>query len=560
MSSKAQSRFDLPTLKDLAGDRVFARGEQYCRDGMVDILGVEPNRIVARVAGTEDYRTVVTGAGTAVDGECSCPAFERAGFCKHMVAVALAANADAAAGETGSDGTLARVRAYLKTRGVDALVEMIVELAEWDPALLRKLEIGAAATGGDDKGLEKRLRTAIRDATRTGDYIDYGRAPTWAAGVEAALDLLAAIATGPRAPIAVELAIEAIDRIERAIDNIDDSDGHCTILLERAQEIHLDACRAAKPDPLALARDLYRREMEGDYDTFYGAAAEYADVLGAEGLAEYRRLAEDAWKKLPARTGRRRDVADHEFNAFRLQSILDFFAEREDNLDMRIALRAKNLSSTWAYLQLSEFCLAHGREDEALGHAEEGLWLFEDDRPDERLVDFAVDLLLKADRKVDAEAHLWRAFEKAPSLSLYGRLRGLGGKAIAPRAIEFLKRKLVGVPAARWDFSADLLVRVLIEEHMFEDAWGIVRDHGASRGARDALAAASEATHPAEALAVYKERIEELAKAGGNPAYEEAAGLIARMAGLQGATEQAAYVADVKERHRRKRNFMKLLG
>ncbi len=560
MSAKSRPRFDMHTLKDLAGDRVFARGEAYFRDGMVDILGIEPNRVPARVAGTEDYRTVVTGQGAAIDGECSCPAFERAGFCKHMVAVALAANADTAAGKTGSDGTLAQIRDYLKTKGVDALVEMIVDLAEWDPALLRKLEIAAAAAGSDDTALEKRLRAAIRDATRTRGFIDYARAPAWAAGVEAALDLLAEIATGRRAALVVELTRDAIDRIERAIDSIDDSDGHCGALMARAQQIHLDACRSAKPDPVALARDLYRREMQGDYGTFYAAAAHYADVLGEKGLAEYRRLAWAAWDKLPSQAGPRNDAADHEFDAYRLASILDFFAEREDDLETRIALRAKNLSSPWAYLQLAEFCREHGRNDEALHRAEDGLWLFEDDLPDERLVSFAVDLLLEAERKADAEAHLWRAFEKAPSLSLYSRLRDLGGEETARRAIAFLKRKLVGARSTRWVYPADLLVRIMIEERMFKDAWGVVRDHGASRGVKEALARASEATHPREALSVYREHVEDLAGAGGNPAYEEAAALIARMATLQAAAEQAAYVAEIKERHRRKRNFMKLLG
>jgi hypothetical protein len=59
-----------------------------------------------------------------------------------------------------------------------------------------------------------------------------------------------------------------------------------------------------------------------------------------------------------------------------------------------------------------------------------------------------------------------------------------------------------------------------------------MRQHPASKGLRQSLARASEATHPCAALAVYAERVEDLANAGGNPAYEEAAGLIARMAAL----------------------------
>ena len=69
--------------------------------------------------------------------------------------------------------------------------------------------------------------------------------------------------------------------------------------------------------------------------------------------------------------------------------------------------------------------------------------MFEDGRPDERLVLFTVGLLAKAGRSADAEAHLWRAFEKAPSLELYGRLRKLGGEAARARATKFLEARLV---------------------------------------------------------------------------------------------------------------------
>lgn len=559
MTSKDNPRFDLYTIEALAGDRVFARGEAYFRSGAVDIQGIEPGRVLARVVGTDDYRIVMTGQGTAVGGECSCPAFEREGFCKHMVAVALAANA-AAGCEDGSGGVLARVRDYLRTKDIEALVEMVMDMAERDPGMFGRLEIAAVAAGADDKTFESQMRVAVRDATRTRGFVDYARAPAWAAGVTAALDLLAETASGPRAPLVTELADYAISRIERAIEDIDDSDGYCLALLAHAQRVHLDACRTARPDPVELARDLYSRETQSDYDTFRDAVVEYADILGEEGLAEYRRLAEEAWEELPARIGPRRGQDDR-YGDLQVASILDFFAERDGDVDQRIALRAKNLSSQGAYLQLVEFCLAHGREKAALRRAEEGLWLFEDERPDERLVLFTADLLLKSGRSAEAEAHLWRAFEKQPTLSLYGRLRALGGEPAAQRAIGHLQQKLEGAPSsAPWSFPADLLITIMMEEEMIEAAWDVVRDRGASRSVKEALARASETTHADRAIAVYEERVEELAAVGGTPGYQEAAALVTRMGALRGEAEQRAYLAELKERHRRKRNLMKLLG
>lgn len=73
----------------------------------MEILRQEPGRVAARVSGTEDHRTVPTGSGTDIGGQCSCPAFEDWGFCKHLVAVAL--TADESDADDGS-GPIERIR------------------------------------------------------------------------------------------------------------------------------------------------------------------------------------------------------------------------------------------------------------------------------------------------------------------------------------------------------------------------------------------------------------------------------------------------------------------
>jgi uncharacterized Zn finger protein len=561
MKAKDQSRFSIDALRELAGDTVFARGEAYHRGGQVQILTIEPKRVLAQVAGSEDYRTELTGRGRNIGGHCTCRAFRDWGFCKHMVAVALAANAMGPDAEAEGVGVLARIRDYLKQKSVDALVGMIVEVAERDPVLLRRLDVAAAVVHDDDGTLRTRLRNAIDAATRTRDYLEYSEVAGWASSVDASLDAIDDLASGPRAGLALELAEHAIDRIERAIDSIDDSDGHCSELLHRARDIHLAAAESARPDPVQLARNLFAREVDGDYDTFGDAAQLYADVLGEPGLAEYRSLAAKAWEKLPKRSGRGRGH-DDEFpdGQERLKAILDFFAERAADIDTRIALRAHDLSSAWRYLELARFCQSQGRVDEALRHAEEGVWMFEDGQPDEHLVSFTVKLLLEAGRKADAEALLWQAFGKMPSIELYKQLRMLGGDTALKRIIGILEKRSAGKERAGWYTPVDLLVAILIEEEMFAAAWAVVREHKVSFGARVDLANASKTKYPSEALEVYAERVNQFVSTGGNHAYAEAAKVIAAMAALQSEPEQAAYVATLKARYRQKRNFMKLLG
>ncbi|WP_246093740.1 MULTISPECIES: SWIM zinc finger family protein [Mesorhizobium] len=560
MNRESIPRFEVDALRDLVGNKVFSRGEAYWRDGLVQLLTVGPKRVLAQVAGTEDYRVELMGRGESVDGSCSCRAFGDWGYCKHLVATALAANAAGSDGEAEGASVFARIREHLEGKDKAALVDMIMDIAERDPTLLRRLEMTTLATqDGDEATLEARLGKLIDGATATNGFIDYSEAPDWAQGVDEALDVIASVSS-KHAGIVMRLAMRAIDRIEAAIEDVDDSDGHCAPLLDRACEIHGNAAREAPCEPLSLARDLFAREMNGGYDTFGGAAGRYGDILGEEGLAEYRRLATEAWDELPATAGKNRAGHVLPGDHFRLQEILDFFAERDGDVEARIALRAKHLSSQQAYLQIAKFCLSQGRAEEALRRAEDGLWIFEDDRPDDRLVFFAVDLLTTAGRDADAEVHLWRAFEKAPSLELYQRLCKAGGTVARDRAVSRLQSRLAREKPSAWHYPADLLISILIEEMQFDLAWANTREHGASEGLKEKLAQASEATHPREALKIYAERVNQLAQFGGNNAYAEAAVLIGRMAGLRGASEHAAYLADVKARFARRRNFMKLLA
>jgi tetratricopeptide (TPR) repeat protein len=558
MSAKGKTRFDTGALRELAGGKVFARGEAYHRDGQVQILAIEPKRVLAQVAGTEDYRTELRGHGRNIDGECSCRAFEDFGFCKHMVATALAAN-DSAIEEVDGGGALGRIRNHLKEKGVDALVDIIVGLAEQDLALFRKLDVAAAALDEDEKTLGKRLRKAIDSATRTRDFVDYREAAGWAAEVDSVLDMIDGLASGARAGLACELAVRAIDRIGQAIGSIDDSDGHCGALLGRARDIHCIAVCEVKPEPIELARDLFAREMADDYGTFDRATTIYADALGVKGLAEYRRLANEAWEKSARPAGRQGRQDDDTIDRHRLVGILDFFAERDGDVDARIALRASDLSSQLDYHQLAQFCLSQGRQDEALRHAEEGLWMFEDGDPYVGLVMLAAELLAKAGRQTDAEAHLWRLFQKHPSLDLYTRLCGLGGEVARNRAMSFLEDKLSSGKRIGWLNPADLLIRIWMQQKMFDAAWTAVRKYGASGSLTDELAGKCEATHPREVLEVYTQRVDQLVIAGGGSNYEQAGKLVARMAKLRASGEQVAYVLELKQRFGRRRNFIQLL-
>jgi hypothetical protein len=563
---KRQERFDMAALRHMAGDHIFARGQAYRDDGKVELVAVEATLIVARVLGTEVYRARLEGGGKQFAGECSCPAFADRDFCKHLVATALAVNALNGERMEEARSRFTRIRDHLRAQGVEALVEKLMTLAERNDALFCDLELAAAIAGEDDKTLLSRLRGAIADAVSTRGFVDFAEVGGWASGIEFVLERIESLVVHGRAALVLPLLDDFFDEMEAALGEINDSDGQGGELVARAGDIHLKACVATKPEPVELARILYAREVDSEWDFFHGASETYAAVLGDAGIAEYRRLAEEAWKKLGPLHPRSRNE-DRYGLRFRLASILERFAERDGDVDACIEIRKKGLSSAYDYLGIAQLCATYGRDAAALKWAEEGLWQFEDN-PDSRLIVFTGELYERLGRSADAEILLWREFERAPSIDFYKQMKAVlgGGSLMRDRAVAFLKAQLTepkSRSSPRWASLPDVLIRLLVVEQLFDDAWDVVAKHDVRAHERMGLAEASEASHPARAWTVYADHIEDIVRSGGQRNYQEACRFIERIRELRARLGEmdahALWLDDLALRHKAKRNFMKLL-
>ena len=71
------------------------------------------------------------------------------------------------------------------------------------------------------------------------------------------------------------------------------------VAIERAERVHLDACTASPPNPVALAEFLAERALHSEYEVFLAVVPDYVTLLGPAGMARYRELVEEAWIALP---------------------------------------------------------------------------------------------------------------------------------------------------------------------------------------------------------------------------------------------------------------------
>ena len=573
-------------LKQLTDAKSWKRGEDYHHNGNVVSLLEDKNIVIGKVQGTRNYTVKLWIEDGQLDGTCDCPMGEAGVFCKHCVAAGLTyiegqvkpARRKGPSRTNDAEDKLVvttdDVRSYLSEQKTDTLVELIIEQMIEDDGLRRRLMIKAARYR--QKGPDvKAMRKLIAEATNTSGFVDYYSAHDFSRGINEAVDSLEELLSEGYAKQVIELAEYALGRVEDALGEMDDSDGYMGDILEHLQEIHHKACVKGKPDPEVLAKRLFEWELATDWDTFYDAAQTYADVLGEKGLAVYRRLAEAEWKKIPQlKSGQTKE--DNYGRRFRLTSIMESLAEVNDDVEALVAIKSKDLSTAYRFLEVAQTYKDYGKPDKALEWAERGLSAFPKDT-DSRLREFlAVEYHLR-NRHSEAMQLMWANFVERPGLDNYKVL-----KEHANRTKEWLKWREQALKHIRaiiadagkhkprsygyWinDQDHSILVEILIWEKDIETAWREAKTGGCSDYLWMQLAEAREKDHPADAIDVYRTRVEPIVQRTNNDAYREAIRLIKKIGGLMKGLgrdrEFVEYVSSLKDKHARKKNFMTLLN
>lgn len=580
MSMHLKQLLSSAILRDLAGAASFRRGEEYAADGHVTGLAVDGDRISARVLGTDEYRVGVWVASGALEYDCTCPVGRDGDFCKHCVAVGLVWLAEESPDGAGSRRrkpgaprvvSMEEIRSFLGRQDRATLVDLLVDHAMEDEGLLDRLVLRAAreAVGGPDLA---RFRAVIERSLYTGEFVDYDSAGGYAGRIADTLEEIPLLLGEGHADAVVELTEYALGQVETAIGYVDDSDGHLGGILERIQEIHLEACTKAPPEPVSLARRLFAVELRSEYGAFHGAAATYATLLGSTGLAEYRRLAEEEWRKLPA-LGPGADDAQRWGRRFRLTQMMEVLARLGGDLEELVAIKSRDLSHPYAFLQVAELYRDAGDHDRALEWAERGLAAFPA-RPDGRLRQFLAQEYHRRGCNDEAMQLIWSDFLGVPRLDRYQLLKEHASRVGAwPSWRERAQSVLRSGPTQEtsrplpdsWRAAAGRaeLVRVLLWEKEVEAAWREASGGGCPEDLWLELARLREADHPEDALGVYQRQVEAMVSRTGRTAYEGAIQLLRRvrkvMRRLGREEDYRQYLAQLRERHRRKRSFLGML-
>jgi uncharacterized Zn finger protein len=567
------------SLEECAGPKVFERGEAYFDHGAVSRLRDSGSKVSARVEGTENYRAELWTDGQELAYDCTCPHAEEGNFCKHCVALGLAFLAEREAGgfpEFAEEReSWPRLRQYLLLQPPETLVNWLLDAAQMDDRLHQHLLLEAErSSGAVDRA--KALRREIERAARSGD----------ADALDELADALEELLEPESAAFLVDLAEYAIRQVEAAQERLEsqeyddyeeydeEEDGaDLSSVLERLAELHLEACAMARPDPELLAERLFRYETTAGSGVFQDSARRYEEALGPSGLRRYRELAEQAWREVPPleAEGQRWDDEPRQ-----VARVMETLAQRFGDIDDLAAVKSRDLSSSYRYLEIARLDWNGGRLESALDWAERGMKAFPD-RLDSGLRNFAVDAYLEQGRGEDALRLAWAQFAERPELGNYRTLHGvatrlgawsaLREKALAEVAVA-AQRAADAAAQSRWrtgPVAPDQTerVRIALWEQDPDSGWQVAQLGPCQQDVLIGLARQLEAARPADAAALYQRLVPDILATANNRAYEEAVALLGKIGGLMRGMGQAGqfadYLAELRTRHRQKRNLMKLL-
>jgi uncharacterized Zn finger protein len=395
--------------------------------------------------------------------------------------------------------------------------------------------------------------------------------PEYARGIEAVVDSLESLRKRGYAKAVKELADRALQRMESAMNDVDDSDGCMGEILDRLQDLHLAACRMENPDPLELAKFLFEWEISSDWEIFLDAAETYADVLGEGGMAGYKRLAEARWANVPALAPGNKDEESYG-RRWRISRIMETLAKQSGDVEALIAVKSHDLSSALRFLEIAEIYKSAGKHDLALEWAQRGARAFPE-RTDGRLREFLINEYPHRKRHQDAIAIAWLSFRERPDLDNYVNLHKTARRAgqwpeWRERALAFLRDEIAATNKrqaklgwGRPDHSR--LVDIFLWEGNVEAAWTEAKDRGCQDGLWLRLANVREADHPEEAISVYVKQLDRALQPAQQQAYEAAVSILRKVKPLKSRIgkdlEFVDLVRSVREKYKARRNLMKLL-
>jgi len=267
------------TIRGLASAESFSRGEEYYQSGAVISLEKRGDTLLAQVEGSsyEPYDvTIELEEGDVLEAECTCP-YDWGGYCKHVVAVLLAAIR-----QTDRVTERQPVAELLAGLGQDELLGLLTRLLSEQPRLADWVEMQVAAKAAsatakatgqprqrqtpiDPTPFRKRAQVLMRGSSRMDTYASGGVADQVSEMINQARPFIEA-GDGRNALLILEAVAESY--VDHWVE-FDDSDGELGRLFADFGSLFAEAILSA--DLSAGEREAWAEKLtawQGEIDDY----------------------------------------------------------------------------------------------------------------------------------------------------------------------------------------------------------------------------------------------------------------------------------------------------
>lgn len=531
---------------DVAGDVIFARGEDYVR--YVHGLRITGATAQASVQAKRVYTVELDWSGNGLKGWCSCPHHDEGFFCKHLVAVGLAAidSGQVPVDDEADDDT---IEAAVHRMDIDELREFVVSLAKRDTGVRSLLEVRAATDGG-----QLELQNYVHNSLVVRGFVDYRQAYDIAATAGEVLDELETHVDSGAAAVAQPALLLAVTELRDLLEHVDDSSGYLGDECQRAADLYAQACQQGVPDPVGVAEWLVRfRATSPGWP--HVVLADFVEAFDERALSTYRDAVAALDRKLQDVDRWKR----HEVDVMRLE-----LADYDGDVDR--AIEVLNEPEHPQYGAIINRLRAVGRDDDAVawmdravaagrlsgGAGSNDVWLSSDD---------VAQTYLRLGRVDDAVGVLRADFVKQPSVGTFRALLDFAtgiDRADAERAWAFEHARQLAK-----DQHGAVLVELSLGEDDFEAAWEAADRYGPGWAWKE-LAQRGAAVRPIAAADLYRPGLERDLRYPNSKVYPDIAETLVTMRELYKmggrSADFASFIAQIRQDYGRRPALMKALN
>jgi uncharacterized Zn finger protein len=544
------------TLLKVAGDLVYARGEDYVR--YVRGLRTTDFKAYASIQAKNVYTVELDWSGPLPDGSCTCPHHADGNFCKHLVATGLAAidTGRVAVDDTAGSTAEAALEAAVQAMDVDELREFVMTLAQRDDGVRRLLEVRATTASGGDTHAKAELEAYVRNTLAFRGFVDYRRSFDVAGVASEMLDELENHLNSGAVEVVRPALLRALTRLRKIIEQADDSSGSIGDACQRAADLYARACRLGEPDPVKLATWLvkFRADSPGWPNV---VLADFVDAFDEQALGTYRRAVAALDRKLEDRD---------QWGRFEVDAMLLELADHDGDVDRAVHLLAQREHPQ--YGAIVDRLRAAGRTEDAVAWIDRAVadgrisshgdanayWLSPDD---------VAATYQGLGRTEDAVAVLRADFVRQPSVGAYRVLLDFAAandRADTERTWAFDHARQL---AASDRFAAGaVLVQLSLSEGDVEAAWQAADRYGPGWAWRE-LADRGAKARPVEAADLYRPQLENDLRHPNTKLYPDIAATLATMAKLYErggrSSDFASFIAQIRQDYGRRPSLMKAL-